>query len=103
MTTGFDAPLCWHFVLLMIGTLYNPDQEYFYDNIWADLVLNNGTPETGIYQYEDLFTWRGWLETAMTIAVINLFKDVVWGLIGIFVYVGFYAAVMPSQYKFCKG
>ena len=70
--TDFASSLTWHFVLLVIGTIYNPDQEYFYDNLWADLVLNDGTPKSGPYQYVDLFTWRGWIETAMTIAVTNM-------------------------------
>ena len=42
INTGFDSSLTWHLVLLIIGTIYNPDQEYFYDNLWADLVLNDG-------------------------------------------------------------
>ena len=88
----------------MVGTIYNPDQEYFYDNIWADLVLNSGEPEDGsLYAYVDLFTWRGWFETVATIAVLNLIKDIAFSFILIVGYVVFYAMAQPGQYKFCEG
>ena len=102
--TGFDGILCWHLVLLMFGTLYNPDQEYFYDNVWADLALNSGTPKEGsIYSYVDLFTWRGWIEETMTIAITNFFIGIIIGFVGIGAYVAFYALTLPTQYKFCQG
>ena len=66
---GFDSPLIWHGLLLTFATIYNPDQEYFYDNLWADMVLNGGDPgEDSIYATVDLFTWRGYIE----ICLINI-------------------------------
>ena len=100
--SGYDSSLTWHFVLLVIGTLYNPDQEYFYDNVWADLVLNSGEP-TDVYSWVDLFTWRGWLETALTIAVTTFITNLIVGFVGVATYVTFYAMVPESQYKLCEG
>lgn len=55
-----------HFWVLVACTLsYWSDGNsypYCYDNIWADVVLENGRPDSSsIYSIVDLFTWEGWL------------------------------------------
>ena len=55
-----------HFwLLLFCTTFYWADQNnypYCYDNVWADIVLENGRPnKDSIYSIVDLFTWEGWL------------------------------------------
>ncbi len=42
-----------------------------YDNVWADMELNGGSPDVGdIYAYIDLFTWKGWFYS-MSFYVFN--------------------------------
>jgi len=55
-----------HFWLLMLCTVSywagDNSYPYCYDNIWADVVLENGQPpENTIYSVIDLFTWEGFI------------------------------------------
>lgn len=55
-----------HFFLLVVCTVSywagNNSYPYCYDNVWADMVLENGHPsKDSIYSMVDLFTWDGWL------------------------------------------
>ena len=50
------------FLLLIMCQIFNPDMQYCYDNVFADVSLQGGNP-TGIYAVFDVFTWQGWLYT----------------------------------------
>ena len=73
---AFFKPVFWHWMILMYCAVYNTwdkqyygfgtDKLYCYDNVFADVDLHNGDGEaTGIYQWYDVYTPLGWLETYM--------------------------------------
>ena len=73
------SPIVWQFVLLAFcGVISLGEAEafdgYCYNNIFADIVLNNGKPE-GIYAYVDLFSWNGFTMVWIVQFFMNLFTE----------------------------
>ena len=78
--------------------MFNPGQQYCYDNIFADINLRGGSP-TGAYSVFDLFTWQGFgyaLAYAITANTLNYMLMLVFTLVG---FMGIYLFV-PSL-PFC--
>ena len=89
-----------HFWIL-IGCSIFGNNDYCYDNIFADLALESGHPyATSIYAYLDLFTWKGWLEG---FGYMCLWLIVEWGIKGVIMFsffIGWFA--YNPEMPFCS-
>ena len=92
-----------HFWLLVVCTIsYWADTNsypYCYDNIWADIVLQNGTPsKDSIYSIIDLFTWEGWLYAWAVYIVHHGIKATFEGMLYTLIFMVYYWSVLDEPF-----
>ena len=62
-SVNYLSPLFWSMILNIYCTVFEPTQQYCYNNVFADLELEGGNPSIdSAYGVVDWFTWSGWIE-----------------------------------------
>lgn len=100
---SWASPYHAHFWLLLLCTLsYWADTNsypYCYDNIWADIVLENGHPNfDSIYSVIDLFTWEGWLYAWAIYCVHHGFQIIFQSTLFFLMFVVYYYSVIDQPF-----
>ena len=70
-------------MLLFVCTVLQPEQQYCYNNVFADLALYGGKPKyKSPYSYVDWFTWSGWFGAyGFHLTIITLKEFLVTGVV----------------------
>ena len=87
------SQLYWHMILLVICTIFQPEEEYCYNNVFADVTLYDGHPKyKSEYGFVDWYTWSGWVEAMIFGVMMYAAKEFLIYVVTVGVALAFYAS-----------
>ena len=97
----FYSPITFQFIFLVVCSIHNQSiTAKCYDNVFADVALQNGIYPRGIYGYFDMFTWYGMSKVLLFTSIYWVAKYLLFNTLSVLA-MGLYMSFTPDL-VFCN-